>query len=157
MIEVFSERLLSNDKVKRRYKVTITDLNGNNHEKVLGMFTHDKTDTGTQVEADYVESLKQNELQQYKTDIESGINPFVNRNLQFNDRETVLKFILDDALTMDATNPIVYNGLPYLSLVTDAELMALYSQTQTWVDDIRAKASSLLSAKAILDSHTGVL
>ena len=157
MIEVYSERQLSNGKVKRRYKVTVTDNNDNTHEQVLGIFTHDSGDDGTTVEQQFIQSQKEQEVQLFKADIENGVNPFDTKSINWNSRNELLKAILDDALMMNATDPIVYNGLPYLSLVTDVELMALYSQNQAWVDDIRAKASSLLSAKAILDSHTGVL
>ena len=72
-------------------------------------------------------------------------------------RTTLLKAVLDDALNGEATDPIVYNGLPYLALVTDEELKYLYSQAQAWVDGIRVKALNLLDAKSTLDNYSKVV
>ena len=97
--------------------------------------------------------LKQQEVETYKNDVKQGVNPFQTRALVFNTRVEMLKPILDDALSMPATDPIVYNGLPYLDNVTDAELMALYGETQAWVDNIRSTASNLLTNKTAFDSY----
>ena len=157
MIEVYTQRLLSNSLVRRRYKVTLTDLQGNSVERIVGMYNHDEANDGSEVEAQVLASLKQAEVNQFKSDIEQGVNPFQTRTAQWNTRAELLKPILDDALSKPPTDAIVYNGLPYLANVTDAELMALYSQTQAWVDNVRAKATNLLQAKASMDAYEVVL
>ena len=48
---------------------------------------------------------------------------------------------------------IVFNGVQYLDLVTDIELMTLYNKDQTWVDNVRAQAVSILSNKSGLESY----
>jgi len=156
MITVYTERQLPNNKVRRRYQVTLTDLQGNEHTQIVGMFNHDASDDGAQVEADLLASKQQSEISEYKESIRAGVNPFTKDSL-WNTRVELLKSILDDALSLPATDPIVYNGLPYLDLVTDLELMAIYSKPQSWVDDVRAKALTLLSSKVGLDSYVPVI
>lgn len=156
MITVKTESKIPGGKVRRRYEITLTDLLGNNHTSVLGMFNHDESDNGSSVEAEALASKKSEEVNSFKSEIEQGNNPFEN-SLVWNSREVLLKAVLDDALTLPATEAIVYNGLPYLQFVTDEELIALYSKDQVWVDMVRATASELLTAKAILDNHQGVL
>ena len=157
MITVYTERPIQNGKVRRRYQVTLTDLNGVDHIDIVGMFNHDPADDGAQVEASVLAQKKEAEIELYKEDIRAGSNPFMDRGYTWNTREELLKPILDDALSLPATDPLVYNGLPYLELVTDAELMALYSQDQAWVDGVRAKATALLSAKAAMDAYEVIL
>lgn len=156
-IEVSTESTLPDGKVRRRYEVSATDLQGNTHVEVLGMFVHDSSDDGSGVELQYLEAKRVQEIEQYKAYIESGINPFATLELLWNSRAGILKAVLDDALSLPATEAMVHNGLPYLAAVSDGELMTLYGKDQAWVNSVRQKASELLAAKAILDSYQAVL
>jgi hypothetical protein len=157
MIAIKTQAPIGNGLVRRRYEVSATDLLGNKHTDVLGMFNHAPENDGSSVEAEYLQSKKQQEIELYKSDVINGTNPFVDYEFIWNEKTVLLKAVLDDALSLHATEPIVYNGLPFLALVTDAELMFLYNQNQTWVDSLRQKVSELLTAKAILDNYQAVL
>lgn len=145
-----------NGKVRRRYEVTLTDLLGAPHTQVVGMFTHDPSNDGSEVESQMLEDAKQQEAEQYKTDIIEGTNPFLGDSWWLSKNE-LLKAVLDDALSLPATEQIVLSGLPYMALVTDAELMFIYNQTQTWVDSVRLKTTNLLTAKLMLDNYEAPL
>tara|TARA_R110000772_G_scaffold109924_2_gene213315 strand:- start:1451 stop:1924 length:474 start_codon:yes stop_codon:yes gene_type:complete len=157
MITVETESPLNGGLVRRRYQVTLTDLLGIEHTEVVGMFNHTPENDGSEVEAQLFDSKKQQEIELYKSDIINSTNPFMDYEFIWNEKTVLLKAVLDDALSFPATDPIVYNGLPYLSLVTDAELMFLYNKNQTWVDSLRQKVSELLTAKSILDNYQAVL
>ncbi len=154
-VSIHSSRDLGNKKVKRRYKVILTDLIDIKHEKILGLFNHNQSNTGSEVEANYLERLKQQEIAQYESDVENEINPFL-KDSKWNDRASLLKVLMDKALTGKATDPIVYNGLPYLASVTDNELKFLYGKDQIWVDNVRVKAQVLIENKNGLDSYQPV-
>jgi hypothetical protein len=130
---------------------------GIEHTDVLGMFTHALENDGSEVEAALLLSKKQQEIELYKSDVINGTNPFVDYEFIWNEKAVLLKAVLDDALSLPAIEPIVYRGLPYLALVTDAELMFLYSKNQVWVDNLRQKVVELLTAKSILDNYEAVL
>jgi len=157
MISVYTTRPLPNGLERRRYQVTLTDLNGNDHVQVVGMFNHAPDNDGSEVEASLLASKKSQEVEQYKDDIREGVNPFQTRGYQWNTRAELLKPILDAALSLPATDALVYNGLPYLEFVTDEELMVLYQQDQAWVDNVRLEASNLLSGKTVLDAYVPFL
>lgn len=156
MISVKTESPLADSMVRRRYEVSVVDLLGNTHTEVLGMFNHSVENDGSQVETDFITSKKTQEIETYKSDIRRAVNPFI-KNSRWNSRVVLLKAVLDDALSLPATDAMVYNGLPYLALVSDAELMTLYSKTQAWVDNVRMKTNDLLSAKVIMDNYEAVL
>ena len=131
-----------------------TDATGRIHIKSYNADINDDINALlAQHSAEIDAQLKQQEVETYKNDVKQGINPFQTRALVFNTRAEALKPILDDALSQPATDPIVYNGLPYLQYVTDAELVALYGQDQAWVDNIRLTASDLLTNKTAFDSY----
>jgi hypothetical protein len=157
MILIKTESPLIDGLVRRRYEVTLTDLLGNEHKDVLGMFNHALGDDGSSVEASHLQSKKDQEIELYKSDVINGTNPFMDYEFIWNEKAVLLKAVLDDALSLPATEPIVYNGLPFLALVTDNELMFIYNQNQAWVDDLRGKVSELLTAKATLDNYQAVL
>ncbi len=156
-VVIKSESSLPNGLVRRRYTVTIADLLGESHTEVLGMFNHEPSNDGASVEADFLSSKKAQEIEQYKADIEGGVNPFVASELRWNSRAEMLKAVLDAALSLQATDAMVYNGLPYLSQVSDSELMSLYNESQEWVDSIRLKVDELLVATTIIDNYRAVL
>jgi len=156
MITVKTESQLPDGKVRRRYEVTLTDLLGNTHTEIVGMFNHEPTNNGSEVESQVLASKKEQEQEQYKDAIRKASNPFLVDSL-WNTRNELLKAILDEALTLPATDPITYNGLPYLQLISDVELMTIHSKDQAWVDALRLQASSLLGAKANLDNYQAVL
>jgi len=141
--------------VRRRYVVTLTDLHGREHVDVVGMYNHQPDNTGEQVEADLLASKTQAEIESYKSVIREGNNPFLNDSL-WNSRAVLLKAILDDALSLPATDSLVYNGLQYLELASDEELMAIYSKDIAWVDNIRAQAIALLASKDGFDNYQPV-
>jgi hypothetical protein len=157
MITVKTESNLTGGLVRRRYEVTLTDATGNEHTEVIGMFNHDPSNDGAEVEAQLLQAKKTQEIEQYKAEIELGNNPFSGTNLLWNSRPEMLKAILDEALSLPATKPIVYNGLPYLERVSDEELQALYNQSAAWVTWVREKTAELLAAKHIIDSYEAVL
>ena len=157
MITVKTESKLASGQVRRRYEVTVSDLEGNEHKEVLGMFNHDINNDGSSVEEGFLNSKKEQETEQYKTAVREGENPFFTVQAFWNTRSELLKAILVDALSLPATGAIVYNGLPFLSHVTDIELITLFDKNQAWVDDVREKASVLLAAKNNLDSYQAVL
>lgn len=143
--------------VRRRYEVTLTDSLGNSHIEVVGIFNHQLDNDGSLVEADLLVSKKEQEIDYYKEHIINEHNPFVENELLWNSKTEMLKSVLDDALSKEATEFIVLHGLPYMALVTDDELRFLYSQTQEWVDSVRQKVSDLLAAKALLDNYEPLL
>lgn len=157
MIAVKTESKLSSGLVRRRYSVTLTDLLGVQHTDVVGMFNHEPTNDGSEVESELLASKKEQEIELYKNEIRDGRNPFVNFDLHWNEKGEALKAVLDDALSLPATDALVYNGLPFLSLTTDEELMTIYGQTQEWVNVVRTKANDLLTAKANIDGYEAVL
>jgi len=150
-VTTYSSRPWGN-KVKKRFKVTLIDLQGIDHTEIIGVFKIDTTEGGTTQANTLLASKKQAEVEQYKDSIREGINPFLRPSL-WNTRVELLVPILTDALSLPATDSIVYNGLPYVALVTDAELMALFGKTQAWVDSLRLKASDLLSGKSTFDAY----
>ena len=143
-------------RVRRRYKIVLTDLLNVDHEYIIGPVVVDESDDGTTIANSYADSLKTNELEQYKSTIRSGENPFLNDAL-WNTRAELLKPILSDALSSPATDDLVINGLPFLSLVADEELMILFGQNLAWVDMVRAKADELLGSKIVLENYTPIL
>ncbi len=153
-VTIYSSRVWL-DGVKRRYEITLTDEQGLDHTKVLGVFKVPESDTGAEIADKYLASQKNSEVEQYKEAVSEGVNPFLKDSL-WNNRAELLLPILTDALTLPATESLVINGLPYLELVTDDELMALFSKDQTWVDDVRVKAATLLSGKAVIDAYEAV-
>ena len=156
MITVYSERALPDGKVKRRYEVTLTDLLGNTHTQIVGMFNHDQSNTGAEIETQLLESKRAQEIDTYRSEIEMGNNPFLTDSL-WNTRTTLLYQILNVALVGKSTDPIVYNGLPFLALVSDAELMTLFGEDQAWVDGVRSKAQALMTGKAAFDGYVPIL
>jgi len=156
MISVETETNLTGNIFRRRYRVVLIDLLGNEHVDIIGIFNHSSENDGLEVEAQHLADKKEREIQAYKDKIVEGKNPFISASL-WNTRQELLKYVLDDALSLPVTNPIVYNGLPYISRVSDIELMALYNKDQPWVDNIRLKTSELLSAKSILDNYEAML
>jgi len=156
MIVIKTESQLANNMVRRRYEVTLTDLLGNTHTEIVGMFNHAPENNGSEVEAQLLASKKEQEQAQYKDEVRNKNNPFLGDSL-WNTKVELLKSVLDEALSQPATDPITYNGLPFLQLVTDEELMLIYSKNQAWVDSVRLKAATLLTAKISLDSYQAVL
>ncbi len=156
MIVIKTESQLANSMVRRRYEVTLTDLLGNTHTEIVGMFNHTPENDGSEVEAQLLASKKEQEQAQYKDEVRNKSNPFLGDSL-WNTKVELLKSVLDEALSQPATDPITYNGLPFLQLVTDEELMFIYSKDQAWVDSVRLKAATLLTAKTSLDNYEVIL
>jgi hypothetical protein len=156
-ISVKTESNLPNGLVRRRYEVTLTDELGNEHTEVVGMFNHEPSNDGSEVELQLLQSKKLQEAEEYKTQIERGNNPFSGSTSLWNTRPELLKYVLDMALTLPATEAIVYNGLPYLERVSDEELQVLYNKSPAWVALVREKTAELLAAKHIMDSYEAVL
>lgn len=152
-VSVYSSRAWGNQ-VKRRYQVTLADSLANDHIEVIGAFKVDSTDDGTAQANALLFSKKTTEIANYKDIIRSGLgNPFITIPAIWNNRVELLLPILTEALTNAATDSIVYNGLPYIALVTDDELIALFGKDQAWVDSLRLKAADLLSGKATFDAY----
>lgn len=157
MITIKTESPQANGLVRRRYEVSGVDLLGITHTEIIGMFNHLPENDGSAVEVNWLQSKKDQEIELYKSDVRSGTNPFMDYEFIWNEKAVLLKAVLDEAFTLPATDPIVYNGLPFLDLVTDAELMYVYQRDQAWVDATRLTVSELLGAKVILDNYNGVL
>lgn len=157
MISVKTESQRPNGKVRRRYEVTVTDLQGNEHTEIIGMFSHEPSNDGSQVEQEFLENKKTQEKEFYIAEITAGKNPFTLYSLKWNQRQEMLKHVLDLALSLPASDTYVMNGLPYMQYVTDNELIALYSKNQKWVDYVRTKINELLESKAIVDDYQPVL
>jgi len=103
MITIETESKLLNGLVRRRYSVKITDRLGGSHTDVLGMFDHEPSNDGSSVEADFLSSKKQQEVEQYKADIEKGIDPFVSSKLRWNSLDEMLKAIyVENKLWVDS-------------------------------------------------------
>tara|TARA_R110000772_G_scaffold174406_1_gene286299 strand:- start:1507 stop:1986 length:480 start_codon:yes stop_codon:yes gene_type:complete len=157
MITVKTESTLPNGLVRRRYEVTLTDLLGDAHTDVLGMFNHSPEDNGSSVEADYLQSKKEQEIESYKEDVRRGVNPFSGKQGNWNTRAELLKPILDDALSLPATDILVMNGLQYMQYITDEDLMFLYGKDQLWVDAVRVATTTLLESKTTVDNYQPLL
>ncbi len=156
-ITVKTESELPGDKVRRRYQVKIFDLLGKEHTEVLGIFNHLPSDDGSSIAINLLSAKKTAEVELYKQEIRDGKNPFKIHEPQWSERGIILKAVLDDALSLPASDPLVYNGLQYIGLATDEEIKAIYGKGQAWIDDVRAKTASLLEARRAIESHKGVL
>ncbi|WP_085299242.1 hypothetical protein [Cognaticolwellia mytili] len=152
MITVKTQSLSVNGIVRRRYEVTLTDLLGDEHTEILGIFNHEESNSGSLVEQAHLAFKKLEEIEEYKESIRQKVNPFLDES-KWNTRSELLRAVLDDALSLPATDALVYNGLPFLSLVSDAELMTIYQQDQAWVDATMLKARNLLKAKDNFDNY----
>lgn len=157
MIAVKTSRPLSNGMERRRYEITVTDLLGDTHAEVLGMFNHESSNDGSEVEASFLLAKKEQEIEFYEDEITEGRNPFMNYDLRWNSKAEALKAVLDDALSLPATDSLVLNGVAFINLATDDELMTIYEQNQEWVDTVRTKAAALAEAKTTLDNYEAVL
>jgi hypothetical protein len=151
-IALQSERPWSNGLFKRRYEIELTDTVGANHVFITMPIKQLDYEDGAKIAADYLAAKISGEASEYKSQVAAGINPFLNDSL-WNSRMDLLKPILDDALTLPSSDPLVQNGLPFFSLVTDEEIMALYSKDQAFVDSARIKASTLIEQLAALNNY----
>ena len=141
-ITLHSERPWSNGLFKRRYEIELTDNVGFNHAYVTMPTKQLAGENGETIAAEYLTAKINSEVAKYKSQVAAGTNPFLNDSI-WNTRLELLKPILDDALTLPSSEPLVQNGLQFFSLVTDEEIMALYSKDQNFVDSARIKASTL--------------
>lgn len=149
-----TDKAWSGGKVKRRYAVTLTDVNAVDHEFVIGPFKVDSSDNGMTFATNHLSNLKSDEVSQYFGVIELGEgNPFETMPAHWNTRAELLYPILAEALTLPATEPLVMNGLPLMALVSDEELMLMFGKDQTWVDEIRSNTATLLTGKTTLDAY----
>lgn len=155
-VAIYSERQWSNGLVKRRYQITLTDELGADHISIVGIAISHPEDDGSDYAENVLLTNKEVEIEQYKQTIRDGGNPFLNDSL-WNNRVELLISVLNDALSLPAQDALVINGLPYLVLVSDGELIALFGQDQAWVDRVRAKASALLLGKIALDDYQPIL
>jgi len=155
-VTVYSERPWLNGMVKRRYEITLTDDQAIDHVTVTMPIKVDPSDDGVGIADKLLASKKSSEVGQYKESVKEGVNPFENP-YQWNTRAELLLPILEDALSLPATDPMVINGLPFMSLVTDEELMALFNRDQAWVDSVRANAATLLASRQSLVDYVPVL
>lgn len=146
----------SGGRVKRRYLVSLSDVSNIAYTIVLGPFIVPADDDGMAQAAAHLDMLKSAEVETYKAAVREGVNPFVSYQARWNTRPELLQPILADALTLPATEPLVLNGLPYLSQVSDVELIALFGRDQNWVDDVRAQAAALLAGRDVLVNYTPV-
>ena len=74
-VSVYSE-IVYPTHVRRRYLVTLTDNLGTEHEYIMGMFNHQPSNNGSEVEAQKLASVKQQEIQQWISQMESGEDPW---------------------------------------------------------------------------------
>ena len=81
MITIKTSRPTVNGLERRRYEVTLTDLLGKTHTEVVGMFNHESSNDGSEVEANLLVSKKEQEIELYKNEIRDGRNPFIDFNL----------------------------------------------------------------------------
>ena len=157
MISVKTESKLPSGLVRRRYEVTITDLLGNESTEIIGMFNHSPENDGSQVEADYIASKKEQEKGFYIDEIRSGVNPFKTHIMRWHVRTEFLKCVLDLAMSLPSTDTLVINGLAFLEFVTDDELATMYEKPLSWVANVRAEALNLINSKAGFDSYNPIL
>ena len=75
-VTVYSEHNIANGLVRRRYEVVLTDNLGVDHTYVLGMYNHDPLNDGSSVEAQQLESVKSQEIQQWIQEMEAGNDPW---------------------------------------------------------------------------------
>jgi hypothetical protein len=152
LVALHTERPWAGGLLKRRYEITLTDNVGVNHVYVTMPIKQLTGEDGATIAADYLTAKISGEVAEYKSQVSLGINPFLNNSV-WNTRLELLKPILDSALTLPSSDPLVQNGLPFFALVTDAEIMALYSKDQTFVDSARLKASTLIEQLAAFNSY----
>jgi hypothetical protein len=151
-ISLHSERPWSNGLIKRRYEITLTDNLGADHTYITMPVKQLASKDGATIAADYLAAKINGEVAEYKSQVAAGVNPFLNDSV-WNSRMDLLKPILDDALTLPSSDPLVQNGLPFFSLVTDEEIIFLYNKNQAFVNDVRTKAVTLVDQLAALNSY----
>jgi hypothetical protein len=151
-IALHFERPWSNGLFKRRYKIELTDNAGVSHVFITMPIKQLEYEDGATIAADYLAAKISGEVSKYKSQVSAGVNPFLNDSV-WNTRLELLKPILDDALTLPSSDPLVQNGLSFFSLVTDEEIMALYNKDQSFVDSARIKASTLIEQLAAFNSY----
>jgi hypothetical protein len=152
-IALHSERPWSGGLFKRRYEIELTDNVGVNHVYATMPIKQLAVEDGATIAADYLAAKIIGEVSGYKSQVAAGINPFLNNSV-WNTRLELLKPILDSALTLPSSDPLVQNGLPFFALVTDEEIMALYNKDQSFVDSARIKAATLSKQLAALNNYT---
>jgi len=158
---IISDRVQRGGRRMLRYSITLTDDLGVDHTSTVGPKI---VDADFDADADLVTAgdkvlSKQvaGEQSQYLEAVREGDNLFQTQDPQWNPRDTLLLSVLSEALTLPATDPLVINGIAFLALVTDEELVALFGFTQEQVDGVRATAVQLTDAKAVLAGYVPVL
>ena len=145
--------------VRRRYEVVLTDNLGTDHTYVLGMFNHQPSNDGSEVEAQQLASVKAQEIQRWIGEMERGEDPwhtapFINSVPLWNTwddaaSESLRHYLLSDdrqellncKLSVDSTSN---NDLTDLLTLTGSS----FSQT-----DLRSEIQQAVNTQVELDSY----
>lgn len=130
-VTVYSE-IVYPTHVRRRYAVVLMDNLGGVHEFVRGMYNDQPSDTGDHVEVDVIAEVKDQEIQQWISEMESGNDPahidmggwFEHSELLWNTWEECLAGSLTPILQSDYMQDILNCELT-CSRLTNRELEAI--------------------------------
>ena len=157
-VSVYSE-IVYPTHVRRRYLVTLTDNLGTEHEYIMGMFNHQPSNDGSEVEAQKLVSVKEQEIQQWIQSMESGLDPwhtapFVNSVPLWNTWDTAssesLKYYLWATDRQELLNCKASVNSTSNNDLTDLLTLAGSTFSQT---DLRSEIQQAVDTQVELDSY----
>ena len=153
-VTTYSERPWRNGKVKRRYEITLTDNNAVDHTYILMPVKVDPGHTGDVIAGKYLDGIIEAEVSKYTemVRLDDDVNQFLSGD--WNTQKELFKAIGLEAFKADKRDLLVVNFVQYVDQATDAQLRNLFDKTQTWVDNLRVKATQIGTMKAGLDAYT---
>ncbi len=158
---VVSDRVQADGRRILRYSIVVEDNLGKEHNVDIGPKTvmpwfDESADLVSETE-EIIPALTLLEQKRYLSAIREGENLFQTESPEFNTRDTLLLFVLTEALKLPAVDPLVINSIAFLELVTDEEMMRLFDFTQGEVDSVREQAAELKAAAQVLSEYTPIL
>jgi len=145
-VSLHSDNQWSNGLRKRRYLIILTDNNAVDHSFITMPLKQLPSGTGDGIAAKYLLHMSKSEVNDFIKSVRQG-NTVDFQSGKWNTARNLFKPVLVEAFRSGVDDPIALNFIPYLSLVTDAQLKGLTGKPQTWVDRVRAKEVILQGIK----------
>lgn len=142
--------------VRRRYKVTLTDNLGVEHEYILGMYNHQPDNDGSEVEAQQLLNVAEQEILKWRQEMEAGDDPahidmggyFIHSEPLWNTWEIAVDGAVTPFLQADYMQDILYCKLT-CSRLTNKELEGIAGKP----NDVRAEQTIATNTQTTLDSY----
>ena len=137
------DRRQSNGKRIIKYKIEILDNENNTIIENYGPFfcpiDFDAEAYKTEITKTILSKKEEIELDDIKSSLENGKNPFTKGIYKYHSREILLSNILKEMLSLPLTDPMLFNGFKFLSSVTDAELQNIFGINKPQTTNLRKK------------------